>query len=543
MNTFIITKKNITFNFKYNKEIIDTVKILFDDRRYDHLSRSWTAPNTPQNRAYLPNIINDYGFVEAKEEILDFDELKKIKLYTETWKKEIERIIGKISFKLTPREYQIDGVCAMLNVQKCLNGDMMGLGKTGQTIIAVEVAQLYPVIIITPSSVKFNWEKEWNKWLDGVDISVVDKKNVNFNADVVIINYDIVKKHYEKLRKIDWECIVLDESQYIKNSKSQRSKSVKNLSKKIDYRFLLSGTPIMNKPSELMHPLKVLNVFDTEFGGWKDFIYRYCDAFHGTFGLDISGASNTFELNKRMRETCYVRREITDVMSELPSVNQQFFEVPFTRGKDYTDASYDIVEYILKHKGEEKANKAEEAKPLVMANELKLITIEGKLTGIKQWIKDFIESTEEKLLVFGRRTAPLTELSTLFKSNLIYGSTPAKKKLQMVEDFQVDNNQILFGNIQSLGTGTDGLQDICNNVLFIELPDRPTDLSQAIARVHRSGQNNHVNVYFVFAKDSVDQIMWEVLEDKREVVEAINKGQKVKKVKNMNYEIYNRTKK
>ncbi len=542
MNSYTITKKNITFRFKYDKSIIGTIKALFEDRRYDHVNRTWSAPNTPQNRAYISHMQNDYGFVEDQEVVYDFEELKRIRITTNSFTDEVRRIINKIPFKLKPRDYQVDGVASMLNVSRCLNGDQMGLGKTGQVIVAAEVAQLYPILIVTPSSVKYNWKKEWDKWIDGKDISIIDKKEVNFNSDIVIINYDIVKKHYDKIKKIKWDCIVLDESQYVKNSKSQRSKAVRNLARKIDYVFLLSGTAIMNKPSELMHQLKILKVFETEFGGWKNFIYRYCDAHHTNFGLDISGASNTFELNKRMRETCYVRRETKDIMSELPEVSQQFFEVPFTKIKDYKYASTDIVEYIRKHKGDEKAEAAENAPYLVMANELKQITVAGKITGIKQWIKDFIESTDEKLLVFGRHTQPLEELSTLFKSDLIYGGTSAKNKLRLIESFQVNDKQILFGNIMSLGTGVDGLQDICNNVLFIELPDRPTDLSQAIARVHRSGQSNHVNVYFIFANNSVDQVMWEVLEEKREIIEAINKGKKVKKIKNMNYEIYEKYK-
>lgn len=545
MNVYKKTKSTITFEFRYDKFIIETLKLLFNGIKYKPTDKSWVCPNNQFNVDRLQTMEKMYNFSEFDEvAVFDEDSLKDICIISDKEVELVRKAYEESDLKRKPWDYQIFGATFMLATKSCLNGDDMGLGKTGQAIIAIELGNLFPALIITPSTVKYNWEKEWCKWIDGRDISVIDGDNQNFDADVVIINYDIIKKHNIKLRK-EWGAVVLDESQYVKNGKSQRSKVAYNLTKKTENRFLLTGTPIMNKPEELIYQLKIMRIFE-DFGGWKKFIFRYCDAHYGAFGLDSSGASNTLELNKKLRESCYISREKSDVKGDMPDRNDQIFLIPFNKKRDFNSASLDIVGYTLKKHGREAADRAEMAPDLVMSSTLKGISIDGKIKGIKDWINDFKSSTNDKLLVFGRRTSQLNELSDYFNSPLIDGSVNSKKKFDMVQEFISSDDQILFGNIQSLGTGTDGLQEVCSHVVFIELPDRPTDLEQAIARVHRSGQKKSVNVYYLFGTQCIDDIMWEVIQEKYSIVDAVNKGKDrkstIKKLSSMDKEIYKRIK-
>ena len=547
MNTYSITKNRITFSFNYNANIVKDIKLLFNDRKFDAPSKSWYCPKTQFNIDRLEYMSRMYNFCEEghESEKYPWEELKKISLVNDEQINFVKGAIDTFGFKMTPRDYQIYGITAMLDTKCCLNGDDMGLGKTGQAIVSIEIGELKPAIIITPASVKYNWDKEWNKWVHNPNISVIDSKNVNFDADIVIINYDILKKHIYELKKRKWKSITLDESQFIKNSKSQRSTAVRHLAKKIEYRFLLSGTAIMNRIEEIQHPLKILGYFDNEFGGWKNFIYKYCDAHYGDFGLVTSGASNGLELNSKLRNLCYIRREKSDVLKDMPERVDQKVEVPFTRRRDIISATEDIVAYTLKEKGVEAAERAERAIPLVTSTTLKEINISGKLSGIKSWIKDFIESTEDKLLIFGCSSKTLNILSDTFKSPIVDGSVSSKEKFNIVQDFIKSDCQLLFGNIQSLGTGVDGLQEVCSHILFIDLPDVPTLIEQAVARLHRSGQKESVNVYYAMSKGGICDIMWEVLAEKYEVTEALNKGDSSrmitsKKSQSMNIQIYNK---
>lgn len=544
MNLYSFTKSNIIFKFRYNKEIISDIKTLFNERSYNKSEKTWSCKKTQFNIDRLEYFKKMYGFSEEFEyKSFPWEELKKINTVTDSQIQTVKDYSKDFGFKLEPRDYQIYGVTAMLNFKSCINGDAMGLGKTGQSIMSIEMADLKPSLIITPASLKYNWEKEWNKWVDNPDISVIDSKNKNFDADIVIINYDILKKNSAILKRIKWASMVLDESQFIKNSKSQRSKTVRALAKNIEYRFLLTGTAIMNRVNELIHPLKVLDLLDTEFGGWKSFIFKYCDAHYGGFGLDISGASNVLELNSKLRKTCYIRRELSDVLGNIPERVDQIIEVPFTNRGKLLSIAEDVVSFIEKTEGVEASLRAELAIPLMTSMKLKQYNSIGKQNGIKSWIKDFKESSDDKLLIFGCNSNSLKYLSGEFKSRLIDGSVSSKDKLKYVEEFQKSDDQLLFGNILSLGTGVDGLQEVCSYVLFIDLPDVPTLIDQAIARLRRSGQNKVVNVYYAFAKGGIDGLMWKVLSEKYEVVDAINKGdskrmRETNKQFNMNQQLF-----
>jgi len=531
----------VFLEFKYNPNIVRSIKVSFIEPSFNTITKEWRFKETESNLDSLLDLINLYGFTEKGVEPIKLDD---IKLFTEEQLSTTQSKIDAFGFKLKPRHYQVEGITSMIVNKKLLNGSAVGLGKTGQCIVGIEIEDMFPALVVTPASVKYNWAKEWEKWVDGREVSVIDGKNVDFNKDVVVINYDILKKHEKELKKIPWKVVVADESQMIKNGKSMRTKAFKRITRKIEYKFLLSGTAIMNRPRELQEPLKILGVYDSVFGGWKEFIFRYCNAYYGNYGLDDSGASNTLELNKRLRGCCYIRYESSDVLSELPEYVENFIEVPFDKKKEHKEAIKSISDYIRKTTDDdEKVENAENHPQLILPNVLKRISIESKIVYIKSWLSDFKENGE-KLVVFGKRVAPLEELSKHFGCMLINGSTSSKNKLEFIEEFQKNDDPFLFGNIQSLGTGIDGLQNVSNNILFIELPDRPSDLEQAIGRLKRSGQKNVVNVNYIFAKGSVDKLMFGIIEDKKVVTDAVNAGKNINSrgYLDMNMEIYNRLK-
>jgi SNF2 family DNA or RNA helicase len=215
-------------------------------------------------------------------------------------------------------------------------------------------------------------------------------------------------------------------------------------------------------------------------------------------------------------------------LKELPECTKQVIQVPITNLVKITHAVEDFIGFVTETKGEEAAEKAMEAEQLVQLGQLRKLSIEGKLKAIEQYLKDWKESNV-KLLVFGLHREQLDYLSQKFKCPLIAGGTSATKKRQIVLDWQKSKDVFLFGNMQSAGTGVDGLQDVCSNMLILELPWRPSDLVQAIGRLDRSGQNNATTVTFLLSDFTIDKEMWEMLKDKEEVAEAVNKGVDIKK--------------
>jgi SWI/SNF-related matrix-associated actin-dependent regulator 1 of chromatin subfamily A len=422
----------------------------------------------------------------------------------------------------------------MIETGKFLNGDDMGLGKTGQTICTTETINQWPILIITPANVKYNWEKEWKKWTKKRKVTVIESsKENNWNADVVIINYDILGRknketgkvglYFEELKK-DWKVIVGDESQYLKNTKAIRTKMFKKLSKNVEYRYLLSGTMIMNRPIELVSQLQILGNFEELFGTWYRFVYRYCNAHKTRFGLDTSGASNTVELHKILEKTCYIRREKRDVLDELPERQEILLNFPITNAQEYKLAEGNLIQYLLKI-SKEKAIAAQNAEHLVLLNTLRQLTVKGKLKEVENWIEEFLESSQEKLMVVGNFKKPLEYLHKKFKSELITGGVSSKEKLKIIERFKTNKKRIIFGNIQSIGTGTDGLQDSASTMLIIDLPNRWTDIEQLIGRLERIGQLNKIMIYFGLDMDTIDGKIWTLLQQKKFITDVVNKGQ------------------
>jgi len=168
---------------------------------------------------------------------------------------------------------------------------------------------------------------------------------------------------------------------------------------------------------------------------------------------------------------------------------------------------------------------------LALIERLKQIAVEGKIQQCVDWIVDFIESGE-KLVAF---TWHKKTIRTLLENELIKsvsvvadGSTSADKKQENIELFDKDKNVRLFiGNVQTIGTGVDGLQNACSNCAFLELPWTPGEVEQAIDRVHRMGQKDGTTAYFLIADETIESSICKLLDKKSKVLAKVLDGEEV----------------
>ena len=190
----------------------------------------------------------------------------------------------------------------------------------------------------------------------------------------------------------------------------------------------------------------------------------------------------------------------------------------------------------------DKAERAKKAEHLVKIANLKRLSLEGKLKSIEQFIKDWIEGNEdEKIIIFGTLTEPLVELSKKFKESceLVIGESTTEEKMNRVERWK-KTKQILFANIATLSTGVDGLQEVCSNMIFIEYPNGPTYLEQAISRLERMGQKNSINIYYLMSQETIDVRLKEIIDNKSRIINAVNKGidiENVEKIESIDMEL------
>ncbi len=542
MRTYLIDSINrtVVFEFDYDEEIIQDIKNSDYNSRFNVELKHWIIPVNNWSKEKIKYIISKYNFSQAekkevKDVVVDYS-IKDIDLAY------IKGMCDSRGFSYTPRDYQLEALGYALNKGNIINGDDVGLGKTFEAIIYTEVTNSFPCLVVTPASVKYNWREKWeeivgpHRKISVVETETAKRKN-DWNAEVVIINYDIIGKKqgrgatvkFPELISTKWKMAIFDEAHFLKEKKAQRSKAAKMIIKPDDLTIqLLTGTATMSKPVELWNLLLLIKSEKNIAEDWYQFVRRYCGGYVGKFGWVTDGATNILELNQKLRDNCYIRREKKDVLKELPDVITEVIKVPITNKRAIIKAETNLIEYLTETKGIEAAESAQEAEHLVQIGVLRKLSIEGKVKAIESYLKDWKQS-DEKLVVFALHRTQLDYLSEKFKGPLIAGGVSSKQKQQIVKDWQVSKDQFLFANIESAGTGVDGLQNVCSNMIILELPWRPSDLQQVVGRLHRSGQKIAPNVKYLLSDETIDMQMWKMLQAKEEVITAVNKGIDIKK--------------
>lgn len=471
----------------------------------------------------------------------------EIKPYKELLsRKDIELLIDNLPLLKKPRSYQTDYLYYAVNHGNHINGSGVGCGKTKMAIFYAEMLDLFPCMIVCPASVKSGWLREWKETNPNRRVSIISTSSPpeDFEADVMVINYDILGKRVTKengktsleirldgMKKKSFSLVIADEIHFLKNRKSIRSKSFKKLIHKVPSVIGLTGTLIMNRPAELLNILMLIERIkeiapDDQYHHY--FFERYCNMKETNFGMDISGASNIKELNRLLKECCYFQVSKRDALKELPPISENVVECEITNKRAYKKADNDLLQFIEdKFKDQEKVDKAARAEFLVKLSTLKQLSLEGKIKAIKKWVEEWMEANEEeKLLVFASQSAILTKIAGEFKEGLlITGGTTTKKRDEILQKFFLQKeSRVLFANIGCLGTGVDGLQKVCSNMAILELPPRPSDLVQVIGRLERSGQENPVTIQYLLSTETIDQDLWEMLKGKKDVTDMLNKG-------------------
>jgi hypothetical protein len=440
-----------------------------------------------------------------------------------------------VAYGLRAMGYSYDGDQWVQNVESTggvIIGDEMGLGKTSQGLALLKATNSFPAVIVCPASLKLNWKREAEQWIDGIKVKVISgTSGVMPDADIYVVNYDILSYWVEKFPTI--RGIVFDESHYIKNPQAQRTKASIRLSDKVvdgGVRACLSGTPVVNSPLELQPQLRVVNRIE-EFGG---------RSFRSTYGQP--SARSLASLNRKLRSSCYVRRRKADVLTELPPKRWSEVIVEGDAGvmKEYRKAEKDIVAYLTelalktaqeegatteeaKHEAWVKALRARSAEHLVALSTLKQLAVKAKMKVAKEWIEDFL-TNDKKLVVFGWHRDVVDEVATNFSNGIkIQGGLSAEKRQEAVDLFQnSDDQKVIACNIKAAGVGL--TLTASSDVLFLEQGWTPGDMEQAVDRCHRIGQQDSVTGWLMLAQDTIDEDIASLIDSKRKVVDKVTDG-------------------
>ncbi|XP_073699711.1 DNA annealing helicase and endonuclease ZRANB3 [Garra rufa] len=443
----------------------------------------------------------------------------------------------KLREKLMP--FQREGVLfALARDGRCMIGDEMGLGKTIQAIsVAYVFKQEWPLLIVVPSSLKYPWIEELEKWipeLDPRDINLVESKTDTMSigtSKVTILGYGLLttdaRPLLEALNKQRFGVILVDESHYLKSRNAARSKILVPVIQNAKRAILLTGTPALGRPEELFMQIDAL--YPRRFGTWSDYAKKYCNAHYKFFGArrqwDCRGASHLDELHQRLSEIM-IRRLKNQVLTQLPPKIRQ--RIPFDLPKDAAKEASASFEQWEKLMSSESENQFVEVMSLI--THMYKQTAVAKAGAVKDYIKMMLETEQLKFLVFAHHLSMLqacTEAVIEAKASYIRidGSVPSAERIQLVHRFQNDpGTRVAILSIQAAGQGL--TFTAASHVVFAELYWNPGHIKQAEDRAHRIGQTTTVHIHYLIAKGTFDTVMWAMLNRKETVTGSALNGKK-----------------
>lgn len=437
-------------------------------------------------------------------------------------------VAGDLNAKL--RNYQVEGFNWLNEIANLKVGgilaDEMGLGKTIQIIAFLLSQKGKKSIVITPTSLIYNWRDEFNKFAPNLKVGIIhgDKKNrlamIDEDFDVILTTYGLIKSDYEYYKEKNFHFCIIDEAQNIKNSKAQNTKYVKAI--KADCRIALSGTPMENNLMELW------SIFDYIMPGYLLSEAKFKEKYL---------KEDMYEELKELIKPFILRRFKKDVIQELPNKIEKKFMVEMGKTQKSVYQSY-IKEVRQKlYSGEENKitvfSYLTNLRQLCLDPALILDEYEGRSAKIEAALNIVNGEISEnrKVLIFSQFTSVLQKLGDeLSEKNIGYlyldGSTKANKRVEMVKEFNESEELKIF--LISLKAGGTGLNLTSSDlVLHFDPWWNPAIEDQATDRAHRIGQQNIVEVIKLIAKDSVEENIIRLQEDKRELINKVISGEEI----------------
>ncbi len=521
---------NFELSFKYKPSIVDRVRQI-PGRRFDGAKKVWIVPT--RSRVDLERMIyqirqfeniNWVNGTEKKEEDIAYDI------------PELPDLTVPHNLKIQPYPYQLKGIARGLELKRFMNCDEPGLGKTLQSIATINLADAFPCLVVCPSSLKINWQREWEKFTDKKAMILTDKVRDTWTFffqtgmhQVFIVNYESLKKYFvQRIKKAEgwtlrdvefrnsinlFKSVIIDESHRCKSASTQQAKFCKGICTGKEWVIELTGTPVVNRPKDLIPQLAILDRMN-DFGGYKPFVDRYCSG--------QREASNLRELNFNLWKYCMFRREKSLVLTDLPDKIRQVNTCEITNRKEYMDAERDLIMYLQKYKDadDDKIAKAMRGEVMVRINILRQISARGKVRDVIEFVKDFRENGK-KIILFCSLHEVVDQLKRYFPTAVsVTGRDSQDEKQRAVDAFQ--NNpkaDIIICSIKAAGVGL--TLTASSNVAFVEFPWTYADCCQCEDRAHRIGQKDSVTCYYFLGRRTIDEKVYRIIQEKKNIANAV----------------------
>lgn len=436
------------------------------------------------------------------------------------------------NLKVEPYEYQKEGILFGLDRRRLLIGDEPGLGKTLQSIGIVDTANAYPCLVICPSSLKINWQREFEKFTNKKALVLDNATRTSWPYllgmgmfSVAIVNYESLKKFFIwdikggktfTLKDVVFNrdinvfrSVIMDESHRLKDPTAQQTMFTRGIVEGKEWRILLSGTPVVNHAKDLVSQLAIMGRLLSDFGGRGKFLAQYGE------NEDLS------ELSDKLYDTCMIRREKAKVLTELPDKQRTDLYVEISNRDEYNLAAADLAAYLREYTEctDREIRRKMRMEALVKFMTLRSLASKGKVKQATDFIKNFL-ANGKPLIVFCSLKDIVKALQKQFPDAVrVTGDDNTAEKQAAVDAFQSGDAQLIICSIKAAGVGL--TLTASSNVAFVEFPWTYADCCQCEDRAHRIGQKNNVNCYYLIGRSTIDPVLYNIIHKKRSIANQI----------------------
>jgi SWI/SNF-related matrix-associated actin-dependent regulator of chromatin subfamily A-like protein 1 len=406
-------------------------------------------------------------------------------------------------------DFQKEGVLYAARKARAFIADEMGTGKTAQALAVLEARNAYPAVIVCPAIAKNVWLQHCKEWLPHRSVAVLSGRNSDMEeADVLITNYAVVADKVTALREVGIIAVVADESQYIKNKSAKRTQACMDLADGVKTRIALTGSPLLNRPGELVAQLEFLDQMKS-FGRWRSFLEQFSRK------KEPGARSNALleDLGALLKSRCMIRRMKSDVLRELPEKTDVDLEISLRLGEEYYSAENYFLD-TLDGPG------VGDTAALGALAKLRRMLGEAKINQACGWIQDFLESTgRASLVVFAHHRTVQSALVRRFGALALAGGMKDADRTEVVRAFQAGENRVIVCSLKGASTAITLTR--ASHVLFVERDWTPATHAQATDRCHRIGQEQPVTSYYLTVVGSFDEDMRSILKRKKAVIDGV----------------------
>lgn len=441
--------------------------------------------------------------------------------------------VGLLGNNLTLFDYQEDIFCKMLSAKRAICAMQMGLGKTLCAIACfswLNTIKPTKMLVVAPKSLCLQWTSEIKR-ATGLNSTLVDKPEkiqaISSSSGPFVATYQYVTRHIDDFKKQSFDIVVVDEIQFVKNNDTKTWKALSQI--KSEYFYGLSGTVIENRLDDLYSIMQIVN--PSCLGPKWKFNHKFQNVLiHTKTRVIYSGVKNLDLLKEKLKDNVFFYSNVS-----LPTLTHNRIETKMSVAQRANhDNFYEEAKKLIAKSlnqpltfGEKAMLQAYLLKTRQSAQSEELITkvqpigLSNKMIELQTLLVNICKTNNEKVVIFSewvehlkiaKRLSDALGLGSVFFT----GNETATQRNNNVQTFKNDPGVSIFYSSDAGGVGLDGLQLVASSVIHLELPWNPSRLDQRTGRVHRFLQTKPVNAYYLVSKDSIEEKIEVLLNDKRD---------------------------